>query len=109
MSASLVNTCSRPVELHLTNGVVVVPAMSRIDCAPEDLDLAQVRALSRSGVLVAHPERPPPPSAVEESAPAGKRAPAKKAATAKKAPAKSAGSATKAASSRQSTTRTRNS
>jgi hypothetical protein len=54
MSARLANTCTRPVEVHLTRGVVVIPAMSQIDCTPEDLELGQVKALRGRGVLVAH-------------------------------------------------------
>ena len=99
MSALLVNTCTRPVELHLGSGVVVIPAMSQIDCSPEDLELAQVRVLTQRGVLVAHSERPP----------VGESGPAKKVATTRKAPARKAGSATRSASSRQSSTRPRNS
>jgi len=56
MSTRLINTCTRPVELHLSGGVVVLPAMSAVDCAAEDLALGQVRALCGRGVLVAHPE-----------------------------------------------------
>ncbi|MBE8516902.1 hypothetical protein AB0F52_15190 [Amycolatopsis sp. NPDC024027] len=73
MTVRLANTCTRPVEVHLTGGVVVIPALSQIDCSPEDLALGQVAALCRRGVLVAH--EPP-----VEAAPAAKprRRPAKK-------------------------------
>lgn len=54
MSARLANTCTRPVEVHLTRGVVVIPAMSQIDCTPAELELGQVVALCGRGVLVAH-------------------------------------------------------
>jgi hypothetical protein len=74
MTARLVNTCTRPVELHLTDGVVVVPAMSQIDCPPADLDLVQVTVLCRHGVLVAYPpESEPSPEPPASPAPARRR------------------------------------
>jgi hypothetical protein len=63
MTSALVNTCTRPVELHLTSGVVVVPALSTIDCTADDLALAQVQALFRSGVLALRPAPEPQPPA----------------------------------------------
>ncbi|MEV8034832.1 hypothetical protein ACFYW8_15035 [Streptomyces sp. NPDC002742] len=54
MSTALANTRSRPVELHLSSGVVVVGPLGQVPCDAEDLDLGQVRFLCRTGVLVAH-------------------------------------------------------
>jgi hypothetical protein len=50
----LVNTTTRPVELHLLAGVVVVPALGDTACTEEDLDTGQVKALCDNGVLVVH-------------------------------------------------------
>jgi hypothetical protein len=60
MTTTLANTRSRPVELHLGSGVVVVGPLGRVPCDTEDLDLGQVRALCRTGVLVAHTESDKP-------------------------------------------------
>lgn len=54
MTTTLANTRNRPVELHLSSGVVVVGPLGRVPCDTEDLDLGQVRTLCRTGVLVAH-------------------------------------------------------
>jgi len=40
-----------PVELHLTAGVTVLRPREEIDCDPDDLELGQVEALCRQGVL----------------------------------------------------------
>jgi hypothetical protein len=55
MSTQLVNTCTRPVELHLATGVVVIPPLSTFDCTADDLAVGQVQALCRSGVLAVRP------------------------------------------------------
>jgi len=72
MSTVLANTSTRPVELHLTAGVVVIPPMGTIECTAEDLELGQVRVLSRRGVLVirpvAAPEQPAPADDEESAA-----------------------------------------
>ncbi len=65
MTSALVNTCTRPVELHLAAGVVVVPPLSTIDCTAEDLALGQVQALFRSGVLALRPAAEPAGAAPE--------------------------------------------
>jgi hypothetical protein len=49
------NTTTRPVELHLTAGVTIVPALGEARCAAEDLDLGQLRVLRARGVLTALP------------------------------------------------------
>lgn len=75
MTSALANTCTRPVELHLAAGVVVVPPLSTIDCTAEDLALGQVQALVRSGVLALRPGTAAEPAAVEpEPAPAVEQA-----------------------------------
>ena len=56
----LANTTNTPVALHLTGGVAVVGAGETIECDVEDVALGQVTALCRQGVLVAHPQSPPP-------------------------------------------------
>ena len=86
MSARLANLCTRPVELHLASGqVVVLAAMAQIDCTAEDLELAQVRQLTMRGILAGHPDLPAPtPTAPGSRAPRG-RTPARKRATAAKA------------------------
>jgi hypothetical protein len=50
-SHRLLNTTTRPVELHLTAGVTVIPALEETTCTPDDLSLGQVRVLRRNGVL----------------------------------------------------------
>ncbi|WP_432949892.1 hypothetical protein ACQPXM_17660 [Kribbella sp. CA-253562] len=63
MTARLVNVCTRPVEVRLSSGVVVVAALSSVGCDPRDLERDQVRVLCDRGVLVAQrapvPEQPP--------------------------------------------------
>lgn len=61
MTHRLVNTCTRPVELHLTVGTVVVPAMGTVECSASDLAQGQVVALVGRGVLASHEAGPPPP------------------------------------------------
>lgn len=51
MNATLINVSTRPIELHLTDGVVVLPPRARISCGDTDLDLGQVQALHRQGAL----------------------------------------------------------
>ncbi|MFL6120423.1 hypothetical protein [Actinophytocola sp.] len=48
---TLTNISSGPVELHLTAGVTVLRPRERLDADPADLELGQVRALCRQGVL----------------------------------------------------------
>lgn len=52
----LANTTTRPVELHLPAGVVVVPALGDTPCTEEDLGTGQVKALCGNGVLVVRQE-----------------------------------------------------
>ncbi|MFF3450524.1 hypothetical protein ACFYXJ_25670 [Streptomyces sp. NPDC002667] len=56
MTTALANTRSRPVELHLSAGVVVLGPLGRVPCDAEDLDLGQVRYLCRTGVLTVRTE-----------------------------------------------------
>lgn len=60
----LVNATTRPVELLLSSGAVVIPAGGETACDDDDLRQGQVSALCDSGVLVAHrvPAKKPPPS-----------------------------------------------
>jgi hypothetical protein len=58
MNTTLVNTCDRPVELHLADAVVVVEPRSRVECGAQDLALGQVRELCRRGVLAVLPTAP---------------------------------------------------
>jgi hypothetical protein len=51
----LVNTTSRPVELHLPSGSIVIEAHGEASCDEADLELGHVRALCESRVLVARP------------------------------------------------------
>ena len=51
----LVNTTSRPVELHLPSGGIVIEAHGEARCDESDLELGHVRALVASRVLVVHP------------------------------------------------------
>lgn len=55
MSAAfrLSNSTSRPVQLHLADGVTVIPAFGVVSCSEETLAEAQVRTLRRKGVLIA--------------------------------------------------------
>jgi hypothetical protein len=60
----LVNTTSRPVEVHLSHGAVVIPAHGETTCDEAELELGHLAELRRTGVLVVRP------AAAEESAPA---------------------------------------
>jgi hypothetical protein len=51
----LTNTSTRPVELHLASGVVVIPAQEEMTCGSEDLDNAQIKVLTDRGVLRIRP------------------------------------------------------
>jgi hypothetical protein len=61
MTVKVVNTCTRPVALHLASGVVVVPALAEATCEAADLELGHVAELCRRGVLVVRPGPPPAP------------------------------------------------
>jgi hypothetical protein len=76
VSTVLINVGSRPVELHLTAGVVVVGPRERFDCEPADLELGHVQALCRQGVLEEISPEAEPPKA--------RRAPAKRKRSAQK-------------------------
>lgn len=76
MSKVLVNVSSRPVELHLMAGVVVVGPRERFGCEPADLELGHVQALCRQGVLEEIAPEAEPPKA--------RRAPAKRKRSAQK-------------------------
>jgi hypothetical protein len=56
----LSNATSRPVQLHLADGVTVVPAYGVLACTAATLEEAQVRVLCRNGVLYALPGEPAP-------------------------------------------------
>ena len=64
---TLVNTCDRPVELHLGPAVVVVLPLAHVGCTAQDLVIGQVRELCRRGVLAVRTTAPAP--APEEGAP----------------------------------------
>jgi hypothetical protein len=64
----LINTSTRPVELHLPSGVVVIGAQGETTCSAADLESPQVKVLSQRGVLMARPLQPP-----SDSAPAPER------------------------------------
>ncbi|MEU6225712.1 hypothetical protein [Streptomyces sp. NPDC047042] len=66
-TTTLVNTCDRPVELHLGDAVVVLSPLARVGCAAEDLVRGQVRELCRRGVLAVRVTEPD--SAPESAAP----------------------------------------
>lgn len=68
----LTNTSTRPVELHLASGVVLIPAQAEVTCSSEDVDNAQVKVLTDRGVLRI---RPTSASAEQQdqAAPPGKR------------------------------------
>jgi hypothetical protein len=66
----LLNTTTRPVELHLPSRVAVVAAMGAVLSSKEDLESAQVGALVASGVLVVREIVPATPSEDTKEPPA---------------------------------------
>lgn len=60
----LSNATSRPVQLHLPDGVTVLPANGMLTCPAATLDDPQIRVLCRTGVLHVLPGEPAtfPPS-----------------------------------------------
>jgi hypothetical protein len=74
----LLNVAGRPLELHLTAGVVVLPAGGDVTCEESEYEVPQVQALRKSGALVirtVEPEEPAPTAKPRRRAPAaGRRA-----------------------------------
>jgi hypothetical protein len=80
MPQPLVNTTTRPVEVHLSSGSVVIPALGETICDAAELELGHLQELVRTGVLVARPA-PAQESAAAEAKPAPttrKRTPARR-------------------------------
>jgi hypothetical protein len=72
----VLNVAGRPLELHLTAGVVVLPPADAVVCDAPDVDVPQVQALRRSGALVirtVEPEPPAPPPKPPRRKPAARR------------------------------------
>jgi hypothetical protein len=80
MTPTLVNTCARPVELHLPAGTVVLPPYGELACSADDLAVGQVVALRRSSVLDVReqqdePPEPPPSEPVKRRSRSTRRLP----------------------------------
>lgn len=92
----LLNTAARPVEVHLSSGVEVIPAFGEAACADEDVRLGHVEALCRSGVLTLR-DAPAAQAAEPASRKAPKRARTKAQRGGKKSRQPKAGGASKPA------------
>ena len=60
----VVNRSAHPVELHLSSGVVVVPARTDVICDSAEVESGPIQALAKAGVIAVRPvpDEPPPPT-----------------------------------------------
>ena len=89
----LINTQARPLELHLSTGVVVVAARGEVTCDALEAQAGQVKSLLQSGVMVSRAAPIPEPQDA---------APARRAGTSRRPPAAPPRAATTTRSRRSS-------